>query len=189
MVSGNSAVRSDSSSRERPAFGRGFCGVDLSEQIGARHVPAGEFGGPIPDVARSSAQQGAEVVLHVAGEVEDQRPAYVRDPRHLAPQVALVGVGFDLPAERPEVALQDGAEAGQQQPGKVSVRLRHERSGGPGVGRRETDGRRLSRSNPGTGYGREPPRGTRIGGVGDPARRAAMIAVPGTPWSCTTREG
>jgi hypothetical protein len=49
-------------------------------------------------------------VLQVSSEMKHQRSGDVRDPRHGLPQPAVIGIGFDLSLQGPEVAVEQGAD-------------------------------------------------------------------------------
>jgi hypothetical protein len=54
-------------------------------------------------------------VLQVSGEMEYQRTRDVRDPGHRLPQCAVIGVGFDLTPQGPEVTVEQGGNGWEQQ--------------------------------------------------------------------------
>jgi hypothetical protein len=117
-------------------------GSDLPQQHRPRHVSAGELGGPVTHVA-SARHPGAEIVLEIASEMQDQRAADSRDARYLSPQILLVGVGFDFALESRKVPVEHGRNR-HQLCRLPSARCGHQAIDGPGAETRGTgESRRL----------------------------------------------
>jgi hypothetical protein len=56
-------------------------------------------------------------MLQVPREVQDEGARHIGDAGRLLPQGAVVGVGFDLPAKRTQVSVENGGNRLQQQRG------------------------------------------------------------------------
>jgi hypothetical protein len=65
----------------------------------------------VPDVA-ATAQLGADVVLNVAGQVEDQGAGGIADAGKGAPYRGVVRIGLHLPRQRAKLASHDGLQVG-----------------------------------------------------------------------------
>src|SRR6266498_5654931 len=90
-------------------FDRGDGVVDLAQQLGARHVLVAEFGIAIADIP-VLAEHVAEEVLEIAGEMEREVAARIRDARTHLPEIALGGIRFDLAAQRLQLARDDDGD-------------------------------------------------------------------------------
>ena len=101
MVRDGLGVRCGSDSSFRPAkYGPTS---DRAASISARSCARENRAERTPrrDHARSRCRPRVpHVVSHVAGEMERQRARGIRHSRHRLPELALVGVGFDLPSKR-----------------------------------------------------------------------------------------
>src|SRR6266498_3073632 len=90
-------------------FGKGAGEVGLAQQLGARHVLVAEFGIAIADIP-VLAEHVAEEVLEIAGEMEREVAARIRDARTHLPEIALGGIRFDLAAQRLQLARDDDGD-------------------------------------------------------------------------------
>ena len=81
--------------------------LNFAEQPGARHIAPGKLRRAIPDIAGLT-QCGADVMLKISCQVENERAGDIRNPWYRRPEAVLVRVGLNLALQRAEITIEYG---------------------------------------------------------------------------------